>query len=252
MNMIHNWRAALLRRTSPYQPQLAALPPGLMEYWQHTAPQEYPGIPTDAFFFARAAEGLLQFFRVVARTRKSCALPSVAADSVWHAWLRWNPGGPEAFARSHFGLPVPHIERAGLSEGALANTLLACRKLEGIPAEGPRVPSLFLLDARLRMPGGHGYWRRGAEVAFAPLDERGRRDRAPSLHPELALATLVAAGFVSEAAYAELLRRQRTDSGSLCGASCGSADGCSDGGGSACGSSCGSSCGGGCGGGCGS
>jgi hypothetical protein len=43
-------RAARLRRTSPWQAALADLPAGLQSYWRASAPREYEGIRTDAFF----------------------------------------------------------------------------------------------------------------------------------------------------------------------------------------------------------
>jgi hypothetical protein len=142
-------------RTSFYRSTLQDLPAGLQASWQRSAPQEYPGIRTDAFFFVCAAEGLLRFFEAVARSEAPCALPSEAADSVWHAWLRMDAIGLERFCIKYFGRAIPHVERAGLAPHALAVTLMTGRRLEGIAPLGPRLPQLFSLDARLRMAGGH-------------------------------------------------------------------------------------------------
>jgi hypothetical protein len=258
MEWFSKQRAAWRIRTSRYRVALEALPPGLETYWRHSAPHEYQGIRTDAFFFICAAEGLMHFLDVTSRSGKPCALPSEAADAVWHAWLRWNPIGLEYFCIERFGRRVPHVERAGLGTGALANTLVTSPSLEGIDAHGPRLPALFGLDARLRMPNGHGYWTRGGEVVYARLDGEGRCRVRAEVHPELAVNALVAAGLVSGPVLAERLRQQQqaaTDTGSGCGAfgdaaACSDAGGGSDGGGGCDGSSsCGSSCGGGCGGG---
>jgi hypothetical protein len=247
MKWLNELRAARLRRTSPWQAELADLPAGLQSYWRASAPREYKGIRTDAFFFARAAEGLLRFFDAVRHSGRPCALPSEAADSVWHAWLRWNPVSLERFCLRHFGTTVPHVERAALVGNALLHTFAACRTRDGIRPGSMRLPALFGLDARLRMPGGHGYWSRGGEIVHARLNERGRGRWRARPHPELALTVLYAAGLVDVGILAAHLRRRDTvaDGGSCGGMACadgGGGDGGCDG--SSCGSSCGSGCGG--------
>ncbi|MCS0611190.1 hypothetical protein NX783_00340 [Massilia kyonggiensis] len=249
MKWILELRAARLRRTSPWQAALADLPAGLQSYWRASAPREFEGIRTDAFFFARAAEGLLRFFDAVRHSGRPCALPSEAADSVWHAWLRWNPASLERFCVRHFGAAVPHVERAALAGNALLHTFAACRERDGIKPRSMRLPALFGLDALLRMPGGHGYWSRAGEVVHARLNERGRGMWRAQPHPELALAVLVAAGVVDRHLLAAHLgRREAGADGNSCGgmvcADGGGGDGGCDGGGSGCGSSCGGGCGG--------
>jgi len=267
MKWIYDLRAARLRRTSPWRAALADLPAGLEIYWRTSAPREYEGIlggcqkaaPQAAFFFARAAEGLLRFFDAVRHSGRPCALPSEAADSVWHAWLRWSPTSLDRFCVRHFGAPVPHVERAALVGNALLHTFAACRALDGIRPGSMRLPALFGLDATLRMPRGHGYWSRGGEIVYAHLNERGRGMWRAQPHPELALTVLYAAGLIDRGVLAAHLRRREAMAAD--GSSCGGidsmafagGDACSDGGGdSGCdggGSSCGSGCGGGCGGG---
>jgi hypothetical protein len=236
MNWISKARARRHVRASFYRSMLEDLPDGLETAWRRSAPQEYPGIRTDAFFFARAAEGLMRFFAVAVHGSQPCALPSEAADSVWHAWLRHEPIGLEGFCRKHFGKVVPHVERAGLASGALANTLMTGRSLEGIAPLGPRLPQLFGLDARLRMPGGHGYWQRGDEIVYARLDKRGLCRQRAQPHAELATSALLAAGLVDADMVLSHMRLKQA-AGSDGGAGCD--------GGSSCGSSCGSGCGGG-------
>ncbi len=250
-------RAARLRRTSPWQAALADLPAGLESQWRASAPREYEGIRTDAFFYARATEGLLRFFDAVRHSGRPCALPSEAADSVWHAWLRWNPVSLERFCVRHFGAAVPHVERAALVGNALLHTFAACRERDGIRPRSMRLPALFGLDAQLRMPGGHGYWSRAGEIVHARLNERGRGMWRARPHPELALTVLFAAGVVDRHLLAAHLgRREAGADGSSCGgmafadggdacADGGGGDGGCDGGGSGCGSSCGGGCGGG-------
>lgn len=265
MKWINELRAARLRRTSPWRAALADLPAGLEIYWRTSAPREYKGIRTDAFFFARAAEGLLRFFDAVRHGGRPCALPSEAADSVWHAWLRWSPTSLDRYCRRHFGIAVPHVERAALAPDALLHTFAACCARDGFDPGRTRVPGLFGLDAALRMPGGHGYWNRAGEIRYARLNEQGRGMWRALPHPELALARLVAEGLVE---HRFLIVHERRRAAATDGSSCGGigglafADACGDGGhgghgghggdgggsgdgGCDGGSSCGSSCGGG-------
>jgi hypothetical protein len=244
MGWLNTLRAARLRRTSPWQAALADLPAGLESYWRASAPREFEGIRTDAFFYARAAEGLLRFFDAVRHSGRPCALPSDAADSVWHAWLRWNPVSLERFCVRHFGANVPHVERTALVGNALLHTYAACRARDGIRPRSMRLPALFGLDAALRMPRGHGYWSRAGEIVYAHLNERGRGMWRARPHPELALTVLYAAGVVDRHLLAAHLSRREAvaDGGSCGGMACadgGSSDGGCDGGGSGCGGGCG-------------
>ena len=248
------WRAKRIMQRSRYSKQLDELPPNLYAYWKSSAKNETDGIPGDAVFFARSAEGLMAFFACVTTAGKPCALPSRAADSVWHAWQRLAPMKLEAFCRKHYGRAIPHLERAampGRMDEALAACLVRARELERMPPEGPRLPSLFLLDRTLKMPQGFGYILQRGRPGFGDLDERGRLMQPVSCPPALAAAGLLAAGLITQMAYEEYLQRitQHSSSGSACGSGCGSSvscdgggggdGGCGDGGGSSCGSSCG-------------
>lgn len=247
LGKLDTYRATRLYGRSRYRKALADIPPTLLPYWKTTAHHEFEGIPRDAFFFARAAEGLMMFFDCVRHSEKPCGLPSVAADSVWHAWLRLDPQGLERFCLRHFGRHIAHIEAAHMpSMGvALANCLVTARLLELMPILHPHVPRLFALDYQLGMPRGAGYVRRRAEVGYAALDDAGRLSCRPVTPPAMSAAGLLAAGLISDAAYQEwLLRMQASDGGSVSISSDGGCDG---------GSGDGGSCGGGCGGGgCGS
>jgi hypothetical protein len=50
MDWISALRARRHVRASDYRAVLENLPDGLEAHWRHSAPQEYPGIRTDAFF----------------------------------------------------------------------------------------------------------------------------------------------------------------------------------------------------------
>jgi hypothetical protein len=255
---LKEWRAKRIMQRSRYSKQLEELPPNLYLYWKSSAKNETDGIPGDAVFFARSAEGLMAFFDCVTTAGKPCALPSRAADSVWHAWQRLAPMKLEAFCRKHYGCDIPHLEQAampGRMDDALAASLVRSRELERLPPEGPRLPSLFLLDRRLKMPHGFGYVLQRGRPGFGGLDRRGRLMHPVSSPPALEAAGLLAAGLITQLAYEDYLQRiaHRSD-GSSCGSGCGSSvscdgssggdGGCGDGGSSGGGSSCGSSCGG--------
>lgn len=257
MGWMNRLRAARLQRTSPWRAALADLPAELEPCWRKSAPLEYEGIPTDAFFFVRAAEGLLRFFDIAAR--RPCALPSDAADSVWHAWLRMDPASLDRFCRHHFGTMLPHIERGELTQGALLRTFSSNCTQDGRVPGLMHVPSLFALDADLCMPRGHGYWNRGGQICYARLNERGRGMWRGRPHPELTLAALASVGLADPRVLAARARGHAAPAdGSACGgmgdlAFAGgdgsSSDGGCDGGSGDAGSSCGCSCGGSCGGG---
>jgi len=252
--MLNTWRAELIIRGSRHRVALQDLPGNLYEFWKSSARREFPGIPQDAVFFARAADGLLDFFDAVARNRAPCALPSMAADSVWHAWQRLAPIKLETFCRKHFGRFIPHIEQEampGNMDAALAACLVRAREGEGIAPQGPRLPKLFLLDRTVKMPHGYGYRVMRGQPEYSRLDGEGRMSPVASCPPAMAAVGLLGAGLITQAefeAHAERAR-QHNSSGSSCGSGCGSSISAScdssDGGSCDGGSSCGSSCGGG-------
>ncbi|WBS03874.1 hypothetical protein OU994_06185 [Pseudoduganella sp. SL102] len=253
-------RAKRLRLMSPHREMLGDMPPELYDYWSRTAHLEFKGIPRDAFFYARAAEALLTFFDCVASTSRPCGLPSKAADSVWHAWLRYSPASLDDFCERHFRTRIPHVEAAAMSGGmarAIARTLVEARRQDGLALAGPNVPRLFRTDRALRMPGGFAYDYNGAQMTWAQIDARGRAQPAGPLRATDP-SSLLAAGLITRTDY-ERFRKlyrwggdYRPGDGPTGGAAADGA-GCDDGSscGSQCGSSCGGSCGSGCGGGCG-
>ncbi|MCC2973137.1 hypothetical protein [Massilia sp. IC2-476] len=233
---------------STYAAVLAETPPALFPYWAETAHREFPGIPRDASFYAQSAEGLMIFFDCVAAAGRPCALPSRAADSVWHAWARMDASSLDRFCTRHFGKTIPHLEKArmqGAMGGALATCLVQARRRASKPPAGPDLPRLFTLDLQLGMPSGFGYRVIGGRVACSPLDQLGRPAGRPSFPRALMPTALLQAGLISQAEYAQA-REARDASGDAGGAAagCDGDAGCGDGG-----SGCSGGCGGGCGGG---
>lgn len=234
---LRHYRAGRLKRRSRYREQLDDLPAGLYAYWARSAPGEFKGIPTDALFFARAAEALMEFFDCVAFSAKPCALPSRAADSVWHAWLRFAPLSLQAFCMQHYRRLIPHLEAGAMPapmDEALAACLVAARRIAGVAPGANWLPALFAVDARLNMPHGYGYRMAGRRIGVAELDARGRALRESYPHC-LTAAGLVQSGLIEER---EVPKTPR-DAGSGCASAGGSSDGCDSGDGGSCGSSCG-------------
>lgn len=262
-NAFDGLRVRWLYRRSRYRKPLADMPAELFAYWQRFAPREFPAMPTDALFFARAAQGLMSFFDCVNRSGRRCALPSKAADSVWHAWAKLHPLQLERFCIKHFERPIPHIDAAAMRDGegsAVANCLVAARRIEALPPAGARIPSLFSLDRRLRMPRGFDYTRQKGRVGFRFLGDEGRPAHGLAFPAALAAPALLAAGLVSREEYRPYAAKSASagsaGSGAAgCGSSAGdrhdscdtAADSACDGGGDSGGD--GGGCGGGCGGG---
>lgn len=246
LNSIDSLRAIRVRQASRYRKAMADIPAALYTYWKQTAQSEFKGIPQDAFFFASAAEGLLTFFDCVHTSGRRCALPSAAADSVWHAWARLDPAGLGAFCIKHYGSVIPHVAEAEMGahiEGALATCMVTARELERRDPVKPSLPRLFALDRKLGMPGGYGYQIVLGNVAYLRQGPDGEPEGKLAYTGGLMPAQLLAAGLITQACYENSLKQPANAVASFgaAGVACGSS-GCGDGGGSGC--SCG---GGGCG-----
>ena len=271
MNLIDKVRALRHIRQSGYRLQLEDLPPGLFPFWQRNSGKEFPGIPESQLFFMQAATGLMRFFEVAADRDQPCALPSLAADSVWHAWTAWDAASLDHFCRRHFGKPIEHLPNARLDALALPRVLVGCREHEGTRSPGRGLPALFGLDATLHMPYGHGYAVQDHDIVYCRLNAEGRMTGRARRHPELTLQALVLANLISQPEYAAARRDKQaadTGTGTLyvdgggshherrdcdldldCQRGGDNGGDCSDGGGSSCGGGGGGGCGGGGGGG---
>ncbi len=260
-DQINTLRSQHIIRRSVYQKALSDIPDNLFGFWQTKASREFPGIPRDAVFFTQAAEGLMLFFDYVKHSEQACALPSKAADSVWHAWSALSQAGLGMFCRKHFGRDIPHIEASEMAETmdtALAATLVQARQSERMTLASNSVPSLFALDRKLKMPGGYAYQAAAGKFGYRNLNSDGAAEGKMIFPPGLDVMELMTAGFISAAMY-EVYRRQAEaaaranavtsssdggssfDMGSSCDAgSSGDASSSCDSG-SSCGSSCGSS-----------
>lgn len=254
--------------------------------WETKGLEEFPGMRTDGVAWVKSCAGLAAFFeaRSANQSMDVVALPSLAADSVWHAWMRVDTNGLRRFCSSRYGRDFPHETKAEMEssgspmEPALARCWAASCHAEGFEPLSGKMPSLFKLDAELNMPGGWAYRfdKKKGRVVHADISSAGRiMASRESEHPGMTAAGLFAVGAIgavelnmwtAQSAMAqERAARAQQGGGGGCGGGCGigfsnssggwgdssgSSDG-GDGGGSGSGDGGGSSCGSGCGGGCG-
>jgi len=252
------WRR-LQRQCPPAALAAQQIPPAARNAWQALAADELPGVRLDETTWVESSVALAQFFEAsrLQHDAGPCALPSRAADSIWHAWLKADPASLADWQQRFFGRVVQHREAGELGaplDQCLARTWVGACRSEGRSALAPRLPLVFGVDGQLRLPTGWAYGFERGRLVHRQIDGFGRPGGMAHEHAALAGAGLAALGLLS-AAEIERMQRRAKDGGSAGGdssfswswSSDGGSDGCSssDGTSSDCGSSCGSSCGGG-------
>ena len=259
------WRATrrqrqLRQRSAMLAQWVQEIPGSVRTYWLAHAGAEVPGWQPSEADWPFAAGALMQFFDAC-RGAPDCALPSRAADSLWHLWLAHDSAGLASFQRQHFGREMPHVEGEGMDlEAGLARCWVQACRSEGLSPLGDRLPLVFAADKMLATPTGWAYDRGPYQIVHRDLDARGQPGGEFHAHQGLMLAGLAGMGLLYAHELEAVPRRKLGgDSGSSCGSSylgstCGtsSSGDCSassDAGSAGCncssGSSCGSSCGGG-------
>lgn len=239
--------AALRRRCPPATLAAEQIPPAVRSAWAHQAPEEFPGLAVDDGAWLRCSLGLAQFLEAcrLQREQGPCALPSKAADSVWHVWLGLDPTGLADWQQRYFGRVVEHCESTDLGaplDDCLARTWVGACRSEGLSLLGPQLPLVFALDGLLRLPAGWAYQHRRDALVHRQIDAFGQPSGAAFTHASVAAGSLVALGLVSESELASLRRQQGGDGGGGATGSSADAGSCSagsDGGGCSCGSGCG-------------
>lgn len=249
-------RPALLRRCPPATVAASQVPPEVRAAWAQQAPDECPGLRVDDDSWLRCSLALAQFFEAcrLQRHHGACALPSRAADSVWHAWLMTDAAGLAGWQHRFFDLEIPHREAPALDaplDECLARTWVGACTSEGLSPLGPHLPLVFALDGMLALPAGWAYRFERGGLVHRDIDGFGRPRGAGVLHATVAGTSLVGLGLLGEAELQAWRRQQQMQGG---GSACGGAatvdgapcDGGSSGGDCSAGSSCGGSgCGGG-------
>jgi hypothetical protein len=113
---------------------------------------------------ALVSQGLRQFFMAYLRSgRRYVAMPSQVADDLWHEFILYTRDY-DAFCKKAFGQFLHHTPAVALaperreSNAGLRRVWWQCCKEEGINAGNPsRLPLLFALDSKLKIPGGFVY-----------------------------------------------------------------------------------------------
>lgn len=109
------------------------------------------------------AQGLRQFFMAYLRSgRRPVSMPSQVADDLWHAFILYTKNY-QAFCQRAFGRFLHHTPAVVLGSAAAGNVGLrrcwwhACREENINPRMPTRLPLLFALDAKLKIPNGFRY-----------------------------------------------------------------------------------------------
>jgi hypothetical protein len=113
---------------------------------------------------ALVGNGLRQFFLAYNMSgRKYVAMPSQAADELWHEFILYTKDYSQ-FCDRAFGSFLHHTPAVVLSSHHKSNNeglrrvWWQCCKLENIDAINPtRLPLLFALDTKLKIPNGYVY-----------------------------------------------------------------------------------------------
>jgi hypothetical protein len=168
------WRRTMLYRRAEFI-RVYQWPPGLLDKMTKTYPH-----------FTRketslVSRGLRQFFNAYLRGgRRNVSMPSEAADVLWHEFILYTKEY-QAFCDRAFGRFLHHTPAVMLSpqlrssnEG-LRRVWWQCCQEEAIdPAKPSRLPLLFALDTKLKIPNGYRYvadcrgLRRGDGTSSAP------------------------------------------------------------------------------------
>ena len=109
------------------------------------------------------AQGLRQFFMAYLRSgRQPVSMPSQVADDLWHAFILYTKHY-QTFCQRAFGRFLHHTPAIVLGGAAAGNVGLrrcwwhACREENINPRAPTRLPLLFALDAKLKIPNGFRY-----------------------------------------------------------------------------------------------
>jgi hypothetical protein len=109
------------------------------------------------------ADGLTQYFQVYLKSGfKSVSMPSQVVDDLWHAFIL-DTRAYKAYCDQAFGRFFHHTPAVVMSKNKQTNEGLrrvwwhTC-KFEGLdPRNTAKLPLIFDLDTRLRIPGGYRY-----------------------------------------------------------------------------------------------
>ncbi|GAB2198632.1 glycine-rich domain-containing protein [Sessilibacter sp. MAH4] len=120
--------------------------------------QNYPHLTQQQTLLAE--QGLRDYFElVIAAQQKSLAMPSQAVDHLWHEFILFTRNY-EQFCKKAFGRFLHHTPTEAMTSPKAATAgikrtwRLACLREKINPKSPSRLPFLFALDSRLKIPDG--------------------------------------------------------------------------------------------------
>ena len=154
--MLSMWRRQIASRREAYIRSFV-LPTGLFEQLRKTYPQ------LSLKECQLVANGLRQFFLAHLKSgRKFVAMPSQVTDELWHELILFTKNY-DAFCRKAFGHFLHHTPAVELTDTRQSNAGLrrcwwyVCKEDNINPRKPTRLPLLFALDTKLKIPNGFKY-----------------------------------------------------------------------------------------------
>ena len=109
------------------------------------------------------AQGLRQFFLCYKRSQyKFVSMPSQVVDDLWHEFIIFTSDYQE-FCHKAFGRFLHHTPAVSIGSNKSSNTGLrrcwwfACKEENINPRRPTRLPLIFAIDLKLKIPGGFSY-----------------------------------------------------------------------------------------------
>lgn len=154
--MLSMWRRQVASRREAYIRSFV-LPNGLFEQLRKTYPQ------LSLKECQLVANGLRQFFLAHLKSgRKFVSMPSQVTDELWHEFILFTKNY-DAFCRKAFGHFLHHSPAVVLTGTKQSNAGLrrcwwyVCKEDNINPRKPTRLPLLFALDSKLKIPNGFRY-----------------------------------------------------------------------------------------------
>ena len=154
--MLSMWRRQIASRREAYI-RTFVLPTGLFDQLRKTYPQ------LSLKECQLVANGLRQFFLAHLKSgRKFVSMPSQVTDELWHEFILFTKNY-DAFCRKAFGKFLHHTPAVVLTDAQQSNVGLrrcwwhVCKDDNINPRKPSRLPLLFALDTKLKIPNGFKY-----------------------------------------------------------------------------------------------
>lgn len=130
--------------------------------WKINSVKEFPGIETNYRNWIKSVEGLFIYFKICSYSKEPTVLVSVAADSVWHSWLKVDKYNLEKFQKEFFDKKIEHLTKDEMFKNkintnqAIINTWNCSQEIE-LSKGFDSMPLLFTLDKKININNGWLY-----------------------------------------------------------------------------------------------